>query len=309
MAKQQSSRAPWLTIIVVLVLLGFFSVLIAGVMGVFLGVSTDPVKTGNVAVIPVEGVLMTTKAPGFQTKGAISGSIVKLIEKAGKDKNIKAVVLAINTPGGSAVASDEIGEAIDDLNKTSIAWIRDMGTSGGYWVASATDHIIAHPASFTGSIGVIGSYLEFGDLLDDHNVTYRRLVAGRLKDMGTPFKTMTPEEQAVFQQSLDELHGVFIDEIAGNRDMEPGQVRQLATGQFYTGLQAHKHGLVDELGSRKAVKAYVKEAIGEEPKFVTYTKPKSFIERLADGFSDHGFQLGRGFASGMKEEQNMLAKI
>jgi protease IV len=309
MAKQQSSRAPWLTIIIVLLLLGFFSVLIAGVIGVFLGVSTDPVTTGNVAVIPVEGVLVTTKAPGFQTKGAVSGPIVKLIEKADKDKNIKAVVLAINTPGGSAVASDEIAEALDELNKTSVAWIRDIGTSGGYWVASATDHIIAHPASFTGSIGVIGSYLEFSGLMDQHDVTYRRLVAGKLKDMGNPFKTMTPEEQAVFQQSLDELHGEFIDEIARNRNMDHEYVKQLATGQFYTGMQAHKYGLVDELGSRGAVKAYVKKTIGEEPKFVTYTKPKSFIERLAEGFSDHGFQVGRGLASSMKEEQNVLAKI
>lgn len=311
MQQKQPSRTPWLTIILVLVVLSIFSVIIAGGIGLFLGAGSaaETVKIGNVAVIPVEGPIVTTPSAGLGKREVISDDIIRLIEKAEKDTTIKAIVFAINSPGGSPVASDEIAAAIKTTNKTSVGWIRDLGASGAFWIATATDHVIANPASFTGSIGVIGSYLEFGNFLSDYNVTYRRLTAGKYKDMGSPFKTMTPEEQALFQQSLDELHTGFINAVAENRKLSPETVRNLATGQFYTGLQAKNLGLVDELGGRKEVVAYLKQQLKTDITLVPFKKPKSFFERLAESFSNTGFSVGQGIGESLKGEADTKVTV
>lgn len=311
MQQKQSSRTPWLTIILVLVVLSIFSVIIAGAIGLFLGVgsASESVKIGNVAVIPVEGPIVTTQSTGLGQRESVSDDVIALIEKAKKDASIKAIVFAINSPGGSPVASDEIATAITSANKTTVAWIRDLGASGAFWIATATDHIVANPASFTGSIGVIGSYLEFGNFLADYNVTYRRLTAGKYKDMGSPFKTMTPEEQQLFQQSLDELHTGFINAVAENRKLPAETVRTLATGQFYTGLQAKKLGLVDELGGKKEVEAYLKQQLKTDITFVPFKKPKSFFERIAESFSNTGFSVGQGIGASLKDETDVKATV
>src|SRR3989338_9125423 len=149
---------------------------------------------GNVAVIEIKGIILAEDADFLFDDGASSTDIAKLIRKANENERIKAIIFEINSPGGSAVASDEIANEIKKVNKTTVAWIREVGASGGYWVASSTGHIIANRMSITGSIGVIGSYLEFAGLLDKYNVTYRRMALGKYKDMGSPFKEQTQEE-------------------------------------------------------------------------------------------------------------------
>ncbi|MDO8643122.1 MAG: signal peptide peptidase SppA [Candidatus Woesearchaeota archaeon] len=305
--EKQSPKTPWLTIILVLVVLSIFSVIIAGGIGMFLGMGgSETPGTGNVAIIPIEGPIVTTPSTGLGQRESVSDDVIGLIEKAQKDVSIKAIVFSINSPGGSPVASDEIATAIrqTNANKTTVALIRDLGASGAFWIATATNHVVANPASFTGSIGVIGSYLEFGNFLDDHNVTYRRLTAGKYKDMGSPFKTMTAEEQQLFQQSLDELHTLFINAVAENRKLSPETVRTLATGQFYTGIQAKKYGLVDDLGGIQEVRAYLKQQLKTDVKFVSFKKPKGLFERLASSFSNLGFSVGQGIGASLKEEPN-----
>jgi protease-4 len=105
--------------------------------------------------------------------------------------------------------------------------------------------------SITGSIGVIASYLQFSDLLDEHGVTYERMVAGRYKDMGTPFKDLSDTERLIFQQTLDQIHTEFIEGVAENRNMSVSEVRKLATGQVYLGIKAIELGLVDAIGGTK----------------------------------------------------------
>ncbi len=288
MREEKQKPRYWLVVIIVLLVLGFF------VLG-----GEEPVLSGNVAVIDVQGVITTAKDGIFASSAASSTDIVKLIEKAAKDKGIKAMVFMINSPGGSAVASDEIATAIKAANKTTVAVIRDMGTSGAYWVASSTDYIIANKASFTGSIGVIASYLEFPNLLQEYNVNYRRLVAGKYKDMGSPFKEMTLEEQKLFQQSLDELHDVFIEEVAQNRDMSYAEVKALATGAFYTGMQAKKLGLVDELGGRKEAVAYLQKRLNMTVELKPYRKPRTFFETLSGGVSEQAYAVGRGMGDAL----------
>ena len=300
--KNQKSKY-WVVVILLVLVLGIISVIITGFVGlIFMG--EEATVSGNVAVIDVQGVLVTAADGVFASSMASSPDLVKLIEKAGQDDSVKAVVFMINSPGGSAVASDEVATAVKALNKTTVAVIRDMGTSGAYWVASATDHVIANRASFTGSIGVIASYLEVPGLLEEYNVTYRRLVAGKYKDMGSPFKEMTSEEQRIFQESLDELHDVFIHEVAANRKMSYDSVKELATGAFYTGMKAEELGLVDELGGKQEAKRYLEKTLNTTVSFKPYKRPKSFVETLMTGVSEQSYGMGRGMGDALLDAEN-----
>ena len=140
--------------------------------------SFDGSKIGNVALIPIEGMITVNGAAGFGASGASSSDVVKFIEKADENTQVQVILLEINSPGGSAVASDEIAAAVKNTEKPVVALIREAGASGGYWIASAADYVIANRMSITGSIGVISSYLEFSGLMEQYGVGYERLVAG-----------------------------------------------------------------------------------------------------------------------------------
>jgi len=295
-------KTGWGFIILVLVVLGLFSIIIAGAIGLFI---TEPLEIGNVAVIEVKGAI-TSFSSGFGSDNADVDDIVKFIEHAEEDKGVQAVVFLINSPGGAPVASDEIARAINRLNKTTVAVIRDVGASGAYWIATTTDHIIANPMSITGSIGVLGSYLEFGDLLSEYNVTYRRLVSGKYKDLGSPLKEMTVEEAVIFQTVLDEIHNEFVNTVAENRGMDVETVKELATGQFYTGRQALELGLIDELGALEEAEEYIKKVEKlEEIELAYYKKPKSFLESMMEATQDSSFNVGRGIGSSLKQDDGV----
>ena len=193
------STKIWVTILV-LVGLALVASIVAAVIMLFGGSNSS--YGANVAVIPVEGELLVgSDSSTLGASVASSDTILADIQKAEDDADIKAVIFRINSPGGSAVASDEIATAIKRMKKPSVAVIREVGASGAYWVASATDHVVANPMSITGSIGVIDSYLSFGRFLSDWNVTYNQLVAGDMKDVGTPYRELTPQERAFLQRS------------------------------------------------------------------------------------------------------------
>ena len=298
--KIETSGFKWWYVVVILVLLVIFGFLLSGIIFIAsLGGGGIDSRSGNVALIEVKGVIVTDDSVGLSLTDSISSTeLVEQIEKADQDPSISAIVLDINSPGGSAVASSEIGDALKRAEKPTVAWIRDIGTSGAYWVASATDHIIAHRASITGSVGVIASYLEFGGLLEDHNVTYRRLVAGSMKDIGSPFKEMTEEEQEVFQKNLDQIQEFFIDEVKKNRLLKKSELDKISTGVFYIGKDAKDLGLVDELGGKYEVIKYLEEQEGIVVEFKEFKEVKSFIDILAESMGDQFFQIGKGIGNG-----------
>ena len=255
---------------------------------------------GNVAVIEITGTILADEDVDFLFEDVTSSDDIReLIREAYRNDGIKAIVFRINSPGGSAVASEEIAREIQKINKTTVAWIREIGTSGAYWIASASDHVIANRMSITGSIGVIASYLGFSGFIADHNVTYERLVSGNLKDIVSPFKEMTSEERMLFQKSLDSIHDYFVEEVAKNRNLKKRDVERIATGQFFIGAEAKELGLVDELGGREEVIAYVEEKIGEEADFVSYETEKGFFESLGKIFNENSFYIGKGIGNSM----------
>ena len=251
---------------------------------------------GNVALINIDGVIATESSDSvFSGQIASSNGIVNEIKKANSDEDIKAILFEINSPGGSAVASAEIAEAIKKVNKTTVALIREIGTSGAYWAASACDKIVAHPLSITGSIGVIGSYLEFSGLLERYNITYERLVSGQYKDIGTPYKELTPEERQILQSTMDQIRQYFVNAVAKNRGMDVSKVNEIATGRFYLGSEAKELGLIDSLGSEdEALQLVKQEANITDVKLVKYEQSKGLLSIFTGVFSKKDFGVEQG---------------
>jgi len=253
---------------------------------------------GNVAVISIDGVITADGISYLGSSTISSKSTVSFLKEAEKSSSIKAIIIMINSPGGSAVASDEISAQIKKMNKPVIAVIRETGASGGYWIASATDYIIANRMSLTGSIGVTSSYLEFSGLLKEYGVGYEQLTAGQYKDMGTPFRKLTEEEKKILQSKLDKIHSYFIQEIAQNRNLSESKVKALATGEVYLGVEALNYGLVDELGDQTNAELYLKNKLNiTEIEYVNYAPKKSLVESMLGVFSDYCFRIGEGIGS------------
>lgn len=264
----------------------------------------DGSKIGNVALIPIEGAITGNGAQSFGSASISSKDIVTFIEDADDNPQVKVLLLEINSPGGSAVASDEIAAAVKRAQKPVVAYIREAGASGAYWIASAADHIIANRMSITGSIGVLSSYLEFSGLMEKYGVGYEQLIAGERKELGTPFKKLTEQERTILQQKLDKIHDFFIEEVAANRDLEVSQVQKIATGEFFLGVEALELDLVDQLGGKEEAELFIQENFGLlEIDYVRYEHEAGFFELLGEVLSTFFFKVGEGIGSMLTAQQ------
>ena len=272
----------------------------------YFSMSSDNNPYANVALIKIYGQISTTGSDGVFESGVTSNDVINLLDKATKDDNIQAIVLDINSGGGSPVGSEEIGNKLKSINKTKVAWIRDIGASGAYWAASNTDYIIASRMSLVGSIGVTGSYLEFAKALDRYNITYRRLVSGDYKDSGSPFKELTKDEEEKMQELIDEIYGYFILEVAENRNLSANDVKKLATGEVFTGAKAKKLGLVDDVGGLDEVSAYLEKELNTTIEYTVFEQKESLTDILRKIVSEHGFSMGKGIGSFLYNDKHEI---
>lgn len=219
---------------------------------------------GRVGIVEVKGVIQE------------SDDLVEALKDFERDDGVRAVVVRVESPGGGVAPSQEIYEAIVRVRKVKpvIASLGGMAASGGYYVASACDSIVANPGTLTGSIGVIMELANFRGLLEKVGVEPEVLKAGAMKDMGSPVRPMTDAERALFQQMLDSVHTQFITAVARGRDMDEERVRKLADGRIFSGEQANAEGLVDALGGLEDAIAMAAErgGITGEPR-VTWARP------------------------------------
>jgi len=304
----EKQKGTWLQRILFLIALAILSMIIASFFSTFTGFT--PIISGNVALIPIKGTISTEGTRDFFSPDVASSStIIEFIERAEKNPNIEAIIFEINSPGGSAVASDEIASAVKKVSKPTVALIREVGASGAYWVASATDHIIANRMSVTGSIGVIASYLEFSRLLENYNVTYQRLVSGEYKDLGSPFKELTDEERNLFQEQLDLIHDFFIQEVAQNRNLSYGEIENIATGMFYLGVKAKDLDLVDELGGKDEAIAFIENKLNITAQIAEYKEKRTFYDILRYVFNENSFFIGKGFGSAFLDKSREVPRI
>jgi protease-4 len=206
-----------------------------------------------IGVIRINGMIVSgTGSAGLFAAVAGSESVMEQLRRAARDPSIKAVVLRLNTPGGTTAASQEIALEVDRLRRAGkkvVVSMGDVAASGGYWIASRCDKIVANPGSITGSIGVIMETQDLQGLYEKLGMDPVVFKSGPHKDMGSPARDITPEEQQIFQSMVDDMYEQFVDTVSDGRDLDPAEVRKLADGRVFTGSQALEKGLVDELGN------------------------------------------------------------
>jgi protease-4 len=285
----------WQYIILVLIIVFLISFIISKVMSNF-----QDIKEDKIVIIPIQGTIsnMGSDLP-FSSSQITSESIINSIKKAQENNNIKAVIFEINSPGGTVLASKEIADAVKKLNKPKVALIRDVGASGAYWIASSADKIIADPLSITGSVGVISSYLELSDLLNRYGINYERLVVGKYKDIGTPYKDLTEEERNLLQNKINKIDKFFLNEVKINRNLR--DTKKIETGEFFLGSEAKEIGLIDYLGNKETAIEIAKElSKTKEAKLVEFKEKKSILDILNKISTSSFYSLGKGIGSELK---------
>ncbi len=210
------------------------------------------------------------------------------LKKAEDDDRIQALVVRINSPGGTATASDILYRELSAFKARKkipvVAAIMDVGASGGYYVALAADTIVAHPTTVTGSIGVVMLTLNAEGLLQKVGVAPLAIKSGAKKDMGSPFRALSDDERQIFQGVIDDLYGRFVSLIAKERRMPEDKVRAFADGRIYTARQAKELGLVDRVGYlEEAVEAAKQAARLSEARVVMYHRPREYRSNIYSG--------------------------
>lgn len=208
----------------------------------------------KVAVIEVEGMLLNSKGGNFLQPSENKVSLLtEELDKAASDPAVKAVVLRINSPGGTVTASDIMYEHVRrfraQTKKPVVAALQDVAASGAYYIACGADKIVAHPTSVVGSIGVIFNAFTFEGTLAKIGAKSEAIKSGPLKDMGSPFRDLDPQSKAVMQGMVDEYYARFVSVVTSNRSIKQGEALKTATdGRVFSGVRAAELGLVDRTG-------------------------------------------------------------
>lgn len=243
---------------------------------------------GRVAVLRLYGPI---------ADGARTADWIELVRRLRESRRVPAVVLDVDSPGGSATASDDLFLALERLaaKKPLVAGIRGTGASGAYLAAMAARTIVAQPHAVVGSIGVIAAGPRLPRLLDRLGVTVTENRAGRLKGMGAPWRDETEEERAKEQAIVDALYDAFVTRVATGRHMAEERVRELATGEVWLGEQARELGLVDEIGDLERAVELAAAAAGVPARSAPVRIRRSLLQRLAG-------RVGTGIAAAVVDE-------
>jgi protease-4 len=237
----------------------------------------------KILLLDLAGVL--AEEPIFTLEGRppvpLLARVREELEKAQEDDRVRAVVLRINSPGGTVTASDVLYHEITRFKarrKTPVvASILDVGASGGYYVALAADRIVAHPTTVTGSIGVLMLTVNASGLLEKIGVSASYVKSGEFKDMGSPFRAIRPEERALFQDLIDRFYARFVQLVARSRKLDEARVRAIADGRVHTAAEALQLGLVDQIGYLDEAIDAAKVAAGvAEASVISYHRPRQY---------------------------------
>ena len=253
---------------------GTIAVLVVSMMAATDSTPTFSVGGDRIGLINISGIIQTggEGASWFGPGAPGSRAIMEQVREAAKDKTVKAVILRINSPGGSAAASQEIFKEVlklrDEAKKPVIVSMADVAASGGYYIASAATTIVANPSTMTGSIGVITQSINWTGLANKYGVEDETFTSGPYKDTMNPFRHMREDERQLMREMIKEVYGQFVKDVARARKMDEKELRKLADGRVYLGSQAKKLKLIDEIGNfHDAVKIAAKAAgIEGEPK-------------------------------------------
>ncbi|MCS6820300.1 MAG: signal peptide peptidase SppA [Microscillaceae bacterium] len=271
--------------------------------------TVDEVSTAanKIAVIFATGEIDMGKSTNSKIGGE---SLAQEIRKVRQDKNVKAVVLRINSPGGSALASDIIWRevALTKKVKPIVASMSDVAASGGYYIAMECNKILAHENTITGSIGVFGIFFNTENMFKNKlGITYDRVRTGNFSDIGNPNRSFTDKEKEIIQKSVNQVYETFTQKAAKGRNMPLEKLKAVAEGRVWSGKEAKSIGLIDEFGGLdEAIKVAAKEAKLKEGDYRLRYLPvqKNFFEQLTEGFKTL-FQI-QNAESTLQRELGML---
>lgn len=258
---------------------------------------------GKVLLLDLSGVISSQDKDGLIPQPNLLATFKEELTKASKDEKIKAVVLRINSPGGTVNASDILYHELKTFKANKkipvIASMMDVAASGGYYLAMATDAILVHPSTVTGSIGVIMLTVNAKGLLEKVGVEANAITSGPRKDMGSPFRTMTAEEKLIFQGVIDSFYDRFLAVVQeGRPHLSADQIKKLADGRIYSGEQAKTAGLVDEVG-------YLDEAIDLAKKNAGLTEARVVTYRRHGEYQNNIYSRLFGTSSGLSSLASM----
>jgi protease IV len=258
---------------------------------------------GKVLLLDLSGVISSQDKDGLIPQPNVLATFKEELTKASKDEKIKAVVLRINSPGGTVNASDILYHELKTFKANKkipvIASMMDVAASGGYYLAMATDAILVHPSTVTGSIGVIMLTVNAKGLLEKVGVEANAITSGPRKDMGSPFRTMTAEEKLIFQGVIDSFYDRFLAVVQeGRPHLSADQIKKLADGRIYSGEQAKAAGLVDEVG-------YLDEAIDLAKKNAGLTEARIVTYRRHGEYQNNIYSRLFGTSSGLSSLASM----
>lgn len=258
------------------------------------------IGSGTVAVIPIKGEITMGGCGGGLLGGSVQCAqvdrIKDMLKEAEDDYSVKAILLDVNSGGGYVVASRELMKAVKECKKPVVAWIGEAGASGAYYVASASDRIVADRDSVTGSIGVIMTVQQYYELFGKVGVNVTVIKSGKSKDIGSPYRPMTLEEEKNLQEMVDGIYYDFVSDVAENRNLPLDFVENISDGRIYLGSKAKELGLVDELGGFDDALNTAGKLGGIEgkPKVKEIVRRRSLSEIFSEVSSSVGYGIGRG---------------
>jgi len=261
----------------------------------------------KIAVIKLEGTI-SSSGSFLPVAQANPKTINGLLGKAEKDPTVRAVLLEINSPGGSPVASDEIAAKIESMNKTVVAYIGDVGASGAYWIASSSDKIVAHPLAITCSIGAFTTSADLSEFFEKIGFNYTTIKSGELKDIGSPFRPLAPKEKEILQKLIDQVQQEFIDKVKTNRGLSDYQVSKISDGRPCLGKEAVELGLADKTGTKEDAIVLIEEIENlKKPRIIEFSQEEDlFGAAFGASLTKAFYALGFGVGQGLKEPSNNI---
>jgi protease-4 len=253
----------------------------------------------RIAVLYVVGTIVSGKSGFDGLNGAVVGSetIVEQIRKIRDDRSIRAIVLRIDSPGGSSVASDVIWRELkitreENPDRPMVTSMSDLAASGGYYIAMPAETIVAQPGTLTGSIGIYGGKIVIGGTLGKAGVSTETVTSGANADIYSPFAPFTPAQRAKLESYMEGFYKNFLAKVADSRKSTPDAIHPVAQGRVWTGRQALEHGLVDALGGLDTAIAMAKERAkipaNEDVQLVVYPERRSLFDALSEQFGSAG---------------------
>ena len=243
----------------------------------------------KILIMDISGVILDKEEEnliGLKTVTRLTARIREELDKASEDKGVKAVVLRINSPGGTVTTCDIINHELKNFKKKTgkiiVAEFMDIAASGGYYIAAASDRIVAHPTNITGSIGVVAYKINASGLLEKIGISNETIKSGDKKDIGSPLRPMTSEEREILQGIIDSLYNRFLDAVAeGRKEIAREELKRIADGRVYTAEQALKLKLIDHIGYLDDAIEVAKDGAGiKDATIITYARPGSYKSNI-----------------------------